>query len=104
MPTNAIEIWIQIKIPKTLIFCAKNLSGLDNIHRLVQNGYIILRVELEEGTDSAFAEYSSFYIAGEADKYRIHVSGYSGTAGKHVELIHQNNDIKIYFQYVNKLS
>ncbi|XP_052678788.1 microfibril-associated glycoprotein 4-like [Crassostrea angulata] len=55
--------------------------GLDNIHRLVQNGYTILRVELEEGTDSAFAEYSSFYIAGEADKYRIHVSGYSGTAG-----------------------
>lgn len=80
------------------------LSGLDNIRVLVQNGYTVLRVELEDGAETAFAEYSSFYIAGEADKYRIHVSGYSGTAGKHVELIHQNDDIKVYFQYVNKLS
>lgn len=59
------------------------LSGLDNIRVLIQNGYTVLRVELEDGAETAFAEYSSFYIAGEADKYRIHVSGYSGTAGKH---------------------
>ena len=45
------------------------------------NGYTIVRVELEEGSESVFAEYSSFYIADESDKYRIHVSGYSGTAG-----------------------
>lgn len=55
--------------------------GLDKIRVLVQNGYTILRVELEEGSETAFAEYSSFYIAGEDDKYRIHVSGYNGTAG-----------------------
>ena len=46
------------------------------------NGYTILRVELEDGLESAYAEYSSFSIADENDKYRIHVSGYSGTAGK----------------------
>ena len=46
------------------------------------NGYTILRVELEDGSESAYAEYSSFSIADESDKYRIHVSGYSGTAGK----------------------
>ena len=46
------------------------------------NGYTILRVELEDGSESAYAEYSSFSIADENDKYRIHVSGYSGTAGK----------------------
>lgn len=55
--------------------------GLDNIRLLVQSGYTVLRVELEAGTESAFAEYNSFYIAGEDDKYRIHVYGYSGTAG-----------------------
>ncbi|XP_062610567.1 ficolin-1-like isoform X2 [Saccostrea cucullata] len=55
--------------------------GLDNIRLLVTNGYTVLRVELEYGTESVYAEYSSFYIAGEEDKYRIHVSGYSGTAG-----------------------
>ena len=48
------------------------------------NGYTILRVELEEDLESVFAEYSSFYIADESDKYRIQVSGYSGTAGKTV--------------------
>ena len=46
------------------------------------NGYTILRVELEESSESVFAEYSSFYVADESDKYRIHVSGYTGTAGK----------------------
>ena len=46
------------------------------------NGYTILRVELEDGSESAYAEYSSFSIADENDKYRIHVSGYAGTAGK----------------------
>lgn len=55
--------------------------GLDNIRLLVQSGYTVLRVELEAGTESAFAEYNSFYIAGEDDKYRIQVHGYSGTAG-----------------------
>ena len=48
------------------------------------NGYTILRVELEESSESAFAEYSSFYIADESDKYRIQVSGYSGSAGNTV--------------------
>lgn len=57
------------------------LSGLHNICQIVQNGYTVLRVELKAGDETAFAEYSSFYIAGEEDKYKIHLSGYSGTAG-----------------------
>ncbi|XP_061186902.1 ficolin-1-like [Saccostrea echinata] len=55
--------------------------GLDTIHQLVMNGFTVLRIELEMGKESAYAEYSSFYVAGEEDNYRIHVSGYSGTAG-----------------------
>ncbi|XP_056001690.1 microfibril-associated glycoprotein 4-like [Ostrea edulis] len=53
---------------------------LDNIRTLVNNGYTVLRVELEEFQESVYAEYDSFYIAGEDDKYRIHVSGYRGNA------------------------
>ncbi|XP_048741666.2 ficolin-1-like isoform X1 [Ostrea edulis] len=55
--------------------------GLDNIRLLVNNGYTVLRVELEELKESVYAEYDNFYIAGEDDKYRIHVSGYKGNAG-----------------------
>lgn len=33
------------------------------------------------GDEIAFAEYSSFYIAREEDKYKIHLSGYYGTEG-----------------------
>ncbi|XP_061186868.1 ficolin-1-like [Saccostrea echinata] len=63
--------------------------GLDNIRLLVTNGYTVLRVELEYGTESVYAEYSSFYIAGEDDKYRIHVLGYNGTAGDGISCTHQ---------------
>nr|XP_022300759.1 ficolin-1-like [Crassostrea virginica]XP_022302394.1 ficolin-1-like [Crassostrea virginica] len=68
--------------------------GLDNIRLLVVNGYTILRVELEDGSESAYAEYSSFFIADENDKYRIHVSGYSGTASDGISSTSQysNND------------
>ncbi|XP_056000510.1 ficolin-1-like [Ostrea edulis] len=55
--------------------------GLDNIRKLVNNGYTVLRVELEDLQESAYAEYDSFYIAGEEDRYRIYVSGYKGNAG-----------------------
>lgn len=36
---------------------------------------------VRQGDETAFAEYNSFYIAGEEDKYKIQLSGYSGTAG-----------------------
>lgn len=41
----------------------------------------LIRVRVELKAETAFAEYNSFYIAGEEDKYKIHLSGYSGTAG-----------------------
>ncbi|XP_061186900.1 ficolin-1-like [Saccostrea echinata] len=68
--------------------------GLDIIHLLVMNGFTVLRVELEEGRESAYAEYSSFFVAGEEDNYRIHVSGYRGTAGDGIscDTTYCNND------------
>ncbi|XP_062595688.1 fibrinogen-like protein A, partial [Saccostrea cucullata] len=63
--------------------------GLDNIRLLVTNGYTVLRVELEYGTESKYAEYSRFSIAGEGDNYRLQILGYSGTAGDGFSCVHQ---------------
>ena len=62
--------------------------GLENLYAIVSQGDYALRVELEdfEG-NTAYAEYSSFTIAGEPDKYRLSVSGYqsSSTAGNWID-------------------
>ena len=56
--------------------------GNDNIHRLTKRKNMMIRFELEDvDGNKAFAEYKMFYIDGEADNYKAHVSGYSGTAG-----------------------
>ena len=64
--------------------------GLENIHRLTTQGQARLRVELEAfNGESRFAEYENFRVEGEEDKYRLRVSGYSGTAGD--SLVYHNN-------------
>ena len=56
--------------------------GNDNLHRLTAVGDVTMRVGLEdcEG-DIRYAEFTTFKVAGEADKYRLLIGGYSGTAG-----------------------
>ena len=42
-----------------------------------------LIVELEDFYgNKAYAQYSTFYVGPESDKFRMKVSGYSGTAGE----------------------
>lgn len=41
-----------------------------------------LRVDLRSGNDTAYAHYANFSVASEENNYTIHVSGYSGNAGK----------------------
>nr|CAB3245561.1 ficolin-2-like [Phallusia mammillata] len=56
--------------------------GLDEIHRLTSGRLCRLHVNLVGFDGSqAFAEYSSFAVDDESDNYRLHVSGYNGTAG-----------------------
>ncbi|XP_061176978.1 ficolin-1-like [Saccostrea echinata] len=56
--------------------------GNDAIHALTKDQDQELRVNLQRfNGETAFAEYSTFYIGNEADKYRMTVSGYNGTAG-----------------------
>jgi len=56
--------------------------GNESLHRLTTAGNITMRVDLEDfDGDIRYAEYTSFKVADEADKYRLLVGGYSGTTG-----------------------
>jgi len=53
--------------------------GLDKIHRLTSSDTFKLRVDLEDWQgETRFAEYTSFTIANEANKYRLSLGSYSG--------------------------
>ena len=55
--------------------------GLNYIHRLTTSAGQLLRVDLEDfQSNTAFAQYTTFTVADATDKYRLLVSGYSGTA------------------------
>lgn len=54
--------------------------GLDKIHRLTVSSSNRLRVDLEDVPgNTAFAEYSSFAVGNETEKYKLRVGGFSGT-------------------------
>ncbi|XP_062598935.1 fibrinogen-like protein A [Saccostrea cucullata] len=56
--------------------------GNDAIYELTKNKDQELRVELQRfNGDKAYAHYSKFYVGNEASKYKLTVSGFSGTAG-----------------------
>ena len=56
--------------------------GNDDLHRLTVTDGVILRVDQEdfEG-NKTYAEYTTFKVADEADKYQRLIGGYMGTAG-----------------------
>ncbi|PFX32334.1 Ryncolin-1 [Stylophora pistillata] len=56
--------------------------GNDYIHRLTVTDDVMLRVDLEDFDGNVtYAEYTTFKVADEADKYRLLIGGYGGTAG-----------------------
>ncbi|KAK7130161.1 hypothetical protein R3I93_019710 [Phoxinus phoxinus] len=72
--------------------------GNDKIHLLTKTKDMILRIELEdfEGT-RGYAKYEQFYVANEFLRYRLSVSGYSGTAGNALQFSkHFNHDQKFF--------
>ena len=55
--------------------------GLERIHRLTSDNNSMLRVDMEDFKEgSAYAEYSSFGVRSEHDKYRLILGSYN-TAG-----------------------
>ena len=65
--------------------------GNDNLHRLTAAGDVTLRVDLEDFDGHiTYAEYTTFKVADESDKYRLMIGGYSGTAGDSMLISHQS--------------
>ena len=57
-------------------------AGNSNLFHLTSNGYTHLRIELmDHNCQWRYAEYRLFYIQGETNNFRMHVSSYSGNAG-----------------------
>lgn len=72
--------------------------GNDHLHFLTKTKDMILRIELEdfEGVRE-YAKYDQFYVANEFLRYRLSVSGYSGTAGNAISFNkHFNHDQKFF--------
>ena len=64
--------------------------GLRKIHHLTPNNISQeLRVDLVDIENKTYyAHYDNFGVAGASDKYRLHVSGYNGTAGDSLAFYH----------------
>ena len=59
--------------------------GLDAIHALTKRGDVSLRIDLKTFTGLNYhAKYLKFGVGAEITNYKLHVSGYSGTAGDHL--------------------
>ncbi|XP_034434002.1 fibrinogen-like 2a isoform X2 [Hippoglossus hippoglossus] len=72
--------------------------GNDFMHLLTKAKDMILRIELEdfEGVRE-YAKFDQFYVANEFLRYRLSISGYSGTAGNAISLNkHFNHDQKFF--------
>lgn len=56
-------------------------SGLSNLHKVTAGGQYELRVDLRDKGETAFAQYDKFSVSEPRTRYKVHVGGYSGTAG-----------------------
>ncbi|XP_069022123.1 LOW QUALITY PROTEIN: tenascin-like [Embiotoca jacksoni] len=55
--------------------------GLSNLHKITAGGQYELRVDLRDKGETAFAQYDKFSVSEPRTRYKVHVGGYSGTAG-----------------------
>ena len=55
--------------------------GNEKIHRITSAMNVILHISMVYQGNTGTASYTSFFVASEQNKYRLSVTGYSGTAG-----------------------
>ncbi|XP_067295005.1 tenascin [Pseudorasbora parva] len=55
--------------------------GLSNLHKITSSGQYELRVDLRDKGETAYAQYDKFSVSEPRSRYKVHVGGYSGTAG-----------------------
>ena len=66
--------------------------GNEYLHQMTTSNNFSLRIDLWDWEgDTAYAEYRIFNVDNEADGYRLHVSGFQGTAG---DSLTYNNNMK----------
>lgn len=72
--------------------------GNDRIHLLTKAKDMVLRIELEDFQGvREYAKFDQFYVANEFLRYRLSISGYSGTAGNALHMNqHFNHDQKFF--------
>lgn len=56
--------------------------GLANLNKITSAGQYELRVDLSDKGEHAYAQYDKFSVSEQRTRYKVHVGGYSGTAGK----------------------
>ncbi|XP_051892333.1 angiopoietin-2b isoform X2 [Pristis pectinata] len=57
--------------------------GNEYVHLLTSQSPHVLRIQLKDWNgNEAFAVFDHFFLESEEQKYRIHIKGYSGTAGR----------------------
>lgn len=77
--------------------------GNDRLHLLSKSSNMMLRIELEDFKGvKEFANYDQFYVANEYLKYKLSVSGYSGTAGDALLFSKQYNHDQKFFTTPDK--
>ncbi|XP_053572507.1 fibroleukin [Bombina bombina] len=77
--------------------------GNDKLHLLTKSSDMILRIEMEDFKGiREYAKYDQFYVANEYLKYRLSVSGYSGTAGDALHFSKQYNHDQKFFTTPDK--
>ncbi|KAM7416891.1 hypothetical protein PAMA_018798 [Pampus argenteus] len=55
--------------------------GLSNLHKITAGGQYELRVDLRDKEETAYAQYDKFSVSEPRTRYKVHVGGYSGSAG-----------------------
>uniref|UniRef100_A0A674P506 Tenascin Cb n=1 Tax=Takifugu rubripes TaxID=31033 RepID=A0A674P506_TAKRU len=55
--------------------------GLSNLNKITAAAQYELRVDLRDKGETAFAQYDRFSVSESRSRYKVHIGGYSGTAG-----------------------
>ncbi|XP_005103924.1 fibrinogen-like protein 1 isoform X2 [Aplysia californica] len=58
--------------------------GLEHIHKLTNQARHELRFDMTYKGNNYFASYENFWLSGETEKYKIHLSGFSGNVSDHM--------------------
>lgn len=64
-----------------LVTSVSSTAGLSNLNKITAAAQYELRVDLRDKGEMAFAQYDRFSVSEARSRYKVHVGGYSGTAG-----------------------